>query len=60
MPELNWKQKEVFINMVVAANVDAQTLLNDAISWIAENLNPEDVFPNRELEKWAESEGYSK
>lgn len=33
---------------------------NDVNQWIASNRNPEDIFGTTELEKWAESEGYTK
>ena len=32
----------------------------DINDWIARNRNPEDIFPTKDLEKWAESEGYVK
>ena len=35
-------------------------LLDDAITWIASNLPPEDVFPTSDLEYWAEDNGYEK
>lgn len=34
--------------------------LDNAIDWIRDNLDPEDVFSTTQLEKWAESEGYVK
>lgn len=34
-----------------------QWLLDDAIDWIKSNLNPDDVFDQRELEIWAEDNG---
>lgn len=57
---INWKNKEEFLSSVISVNCDAGAMINDAIEWIKNNLSPEDVFPTRELEKWAESEGYSK
>ena len=36
------------------------SLLNIALDWIGDNLNPEDVFSTIQLDKWAESEGYIK
>jgi hypothetical protein len=32
--------------------------LDEAIDWIKNNLKPDDVFDNKELESWAESNGY--
>jgi len=34
--------------------------LDEAIDWIANELNPDDVFTDDKLERWAESNGYSK
>ena len=34
-------------------------LLEDAITWIKKNLNPEDVFPVEDLNEWAEDAGYT-
>jgi len=32
--------------------------LQEAIDWIASNLNPDDVFSTKDLEAWAESNNY--
>lgn len=32
----------------------------DLDQWIAQNRNPEDIFSTSDLEKWAESNGYTK
>ena len=34
--------------------------LSDAISFIGDNYSPEDVFSIKDLENWAESNGYVK
>jgi len=34
--------------------------LDNAIYWIARNLNPDDVFSDKDLEAWAEANGYTK
>jgi hypothetical protein len=34
--------------------------LDEAISWIGNNLEPDDVFSIKELELWAELNGYVK
>lgn len=36
------------------------TTLDFAIEWIGKNLDPEDVFSTKDLDRWAESEGYIK
>ena len=28
------------------------------LDWIADNMNPEDVFPDEALDRWAEDNGY--
>lgn len=35
-------------------------LLQGAIDWISENMDPEDVFTKQDLEAWAEDWGYVK
>lgn len=35
-------------------------LLDKAIEWIGENLEPTDVFSKEQLETWAENNGYVK
>lgn len=34
--------------------------LDNAIEWISKNLNPDDVFSDKELSAWAEANGYVK
>lgn len=38
-------------------DVISGTLLEDAISWIAGNMNPEDVFSDSQLRQWADENG---
>ena len=38
----------------------SSSALDNAISWIASNLNPDDVFSINDLRTWAESDGYIK
>jgi hypothetical protein len=33
-------------------------LLDDSVSWIQNNLEPDDVFSAEQLEAWAENNGY--
>lgn len=33
-------------------------LLDEAISWIQDNLTPDDVFSDKQLKSWAEANGY--
>jgi len=35
-------------------------LLEKTIDWIAGNLNPDDVFSERDLKSWADENGYVK
>ena len=34
--------------------------LEEAVTWICQNLNPESVFDPEDLEAWAEDNGYKK
>ena len=47
----------------ISSNVDTivnTTALDTAISWIGNNLSPEDVFSERQLSDWSEANGYTK
>jgi hypothetical protein len=37
----------------------SSTALDAAISWIGDNLNPDDVFSEKQLQSWAENNGYA-
>jgi len=34
--------------------------LDNAINWISRNLNPDEVFSEKDLQDWAENNGYTK
>lgn len=38
--------------------LDLNALLERAIEWIDDNMDPEDVFSLKKLEAWAEERGY--
>jgi hypothetical protein len=38
----------------------SNTSLDNAIDWISSNLNPDEVFNDKALKEWAESNGYTK
>lgn len=38
----------------------SNTALDNAIEWISSHLNPDEVFSDKELAQWAESNGYTK
>lgn len=42
------------------AEVIPSALLELAIDWLAENMEPEDVFGTQRLFEWAEDNGYVK
>ena len=48
----------------MAANLDelkmSNTTLDNAIAWIGNELEPDDVFSEKQLSAWAESNGYVK
>ena len=47
-------------NAEFAAEMSVSDPLDVAVDWIAINMDPDDVFPDSELESWAESNGYIK
>lgn len=49
------KQDREFVSAIISSS-----LLEDAIYWINNNLNPEDVFDENMLDTWAEENGYEK
>ena len=51
---------EIACNVNITEVVINKNALKNAISWIATNLSPEDVFPEEDLEAWAEANGYKK
>ncbi len=54
------KQDTAFAE-AMKANVEmSASTLDEAIAWIASNLNPDQVFDESDLETWAENNGYSK
>ena len=38
----------------------SHSALDEAIDWVSRNLSPEDVFSAKELEAWAENNGFTK
>lgn len=38
----------------------SSTSLDNAIEWIQSQLDPDDVFTEKQLSNWAESNGYTK
>jgi hypothetical protein len=58
MPTMS--QERAFLELMQSnAEVKMSTAsLDEAIDWIKNNLKPDDVFDNKELESWAESNGY--
>jgi len=41
------------------ADVFEMELLDRVIDWIAENKDPEDVFPEKRLQQWASENGFT-
>jgi len=52
---VNSRQEKAFMDVVILDG-----LLEESINWIRLNMNPEDVFPEEELEYWAENNGFVK
>ena len=51
---------EMACNVNITRVVINKNALKNAVSWIATNLSPEEVFPEEHLEAWAEANGYKK
>jgi len=51
----SYKQEQDFINNIISSD-----LLENAIDWIKNNLSPDDVFSQKDLESWAEDNKYVK
>lgn len=47
------KQDRDFVDSLINS-----TLLEEAIAWIASNMEPEDVFSDTDLRHWAVDNGY--
>jgi len=47
------KEDSDFISEVIS-----QTLLEESMQWIGDNLNPEEVFSERKLAEWATENGF--
>lgn len=50
-------QDRDFKKAIVMDNLP-DSMLDEAIQWIASNFTPEDIFDKKQLERWAEGEGY--
>ncbi len=57
MRNFNLREKDGFQEAIVN---QIPNLLGDALDWIRTQLEPEDVFPTRDLEAWAEANNYAK
>jgi hypothetical protein len=60
------RQDREFIQMMEIEDlIEVKTTIKNsaleyAIDWISKNIDPEDVFSETQLEKWAEANGYVK
>lgn len=50
-------QMEAHISAELSVSTSA---IDTAINWIGHNLEPDDVFDVKDLQAWAESNGYTK
>jgi hypothetical protein len=53
-PRFTWQQEEDFLKASLTFS------LEDATEWIRKNLPPEEVFEQKDLERWAEENGFIK
>jgi hypothetical protein len=58
MPSTSLSQERDFVREITSSL--EPILLPYAVEYISRNMNPEDVFPDKDLEYWAESNGYIK
>ena len=54
------KQDKSFSEDLISYVLVEKSALGAAIEWIGSNLNPDQVFSDKDLEAWAESNGYTK
>ena len=54
-PDFSSMLNDDFCDQVVSL---PKYLLDDSVSWIQNNLEPDEVFSAEQLEKWAENNGY--
>lgn len=58
------RQDQFFAEMindhVESTTTVSKSALEFAIEWIAKEFEPEDIFTEKQLESWAESNGYVK
>jgi len=52
---VSWRDNKNFVNSVLGSNV-----LEDAVEWIKNNLQPDEVFTEDELGTWAYENGFLK
>lgn len=57
MKNFDHRTKEGFQEVIVS---QIPNLLDDTIEWIRTKLEPGEVFPVGDLERWAETNGYVK
>lgn len=48
----------IFYEMLCSSS--GEDKLVDAILWMQQNLEPEDIFSEKQLSNWAEANGYTK
>lgn len=51
--------KDFVVENFISSNLPG-SLLDDCLDWVRDNLQADDVFPEKELERWAEANGYTK
>ena len=51
------RQDNAYRDMILG-KLGSSIQLDEAIEWIKSNLNPEDVFDDRDLRQWADENDY--
>lgn len=44
----------------IEGHLNVEELIDDSVTSVAENLKPEDVFDESQLEEWAQENGFEK
>lgn len=51
--------KDYVVENIISSNLPSSTL-DDILYWVRDNVEPDQVFSEKQLEAWAEANGYIK
>lgn len=52
---ISYSQEKSFMD-----SLNLHSLASDAVDWVADNLEPDEVYDDNALQEWAENNGYIK